>query len=103
MSGRVLRVAKMMERRVWDSQHPLRQFETLSQDILYKLEDRKLSMDRLLEMDSKEIGSLIRNERAGPIVKRNCSEFPSMDVNAEVQPITRTVLRVRLNIRPTYR
>lgn len=73
MSGRVLRVSKMIEQRVWDSQHPLRQFGTLGQDILCKLEDKKLSMERLREMESKEIGLLIHNQRSGPIVKRNTS------------------------------
>ena len=103
MSGRVLRVSKMIEQRVWDSQHPLRQFQTLGQDILTKLEDRKLSLERLVEMDSKDIGLIIHNQRAGPIVKRNACEFPSLVVDATIQPITRTVLRVRLSIRPDYR
>lgn len=53
MSGRVLRVCKMIESRVWPTQHPLRQMATLGQDVLHKLEDRKLSLDRLHEMDSK--------------------------------------------------
>nr|CAH0109762.1 unnamed protein product [Daphnia galeata] len=103
MSGRVLRVSNMIEQRVWDSQHPLRQFGTLGQDIILKLEEKKLSLERLREMDSKEIGFMIQNQRSGPIVKRNASEFPYLDVEATVQPITRTVLRIRLIIRPDFR
>lgn len=93
----------MIEQRVWDSQHPLRQFGTLGQDIIIKLEEKKLSLERLREMDSKEIGFMIQNQRSGPIVKRNASEFPYLDVEATVQPITRTVLRIRLIIRPDFR
>ena len=99
----------MIEQRVWDSQHPLRQFATLGQDILMKLEEKNsfgktlLPLERLREMDSKEIGLMIRNQRSGPIVKRNASEFPHIEVDATVQPITRTVLRIRLCIRPDFR
>lgn len=103
MSGRVLRVCKMIEQRCWDGQHPLRQFGTLAFDVLSKLEERKLSLDRLREMESAEIGQLIRNSRSGPAVKRNASEFPNIEVDASVQPITRTVLRIRLTLKPDFR
>ena len=103
MSGRVLRVAKMLEQRIWDSQHPLRQFGTLGQEVLWKLEDKKLTLDRLREMESKEIGVFIHNQRSGPIVKRNAYEFPVLEIDASIQPITRTVLRIRLSITPDYR
>lgn len=93
----------MIERRVWDSQHPLRQFATLGQDIYSKLEDKKLTLDRLREMESKEIGLLIHNQKSGPLVKRNTHEFPHLEVDAVVQPITRTVLRIKLTIKPDYR
>lgn len=46
---------------------------------------------------------MIRNERAGPLVKRNACEYPRLCVDATVQPITRTVLRVRLTIRADFR
>ena len=103
MSGRVLRVCKMIEQRCWDGQHPLRQFGTLAFDVLNKLEERKLSLDRLREMESAEIGQLIRNTRSGPVVKRNACEFPNIEVDASVQPITRTVLRIRLALKPDFR
>jgi len=103
MSGRVLRVSKMLEQRIWDAQHPLRQLGTLAQDVLWKLEDKKLTLDRLREMESKEIGMFIHNQRSGPIVKRNACEFPVLEIDASIQPITRTVLRIRLSIMPDFR
>ena len=56
MAGRLLEQCKMIDKRLWAYEHPLRQFPILSADVLKKLEDRRLTMDRLREMDAKEIG-----------------------------------------------
>jgi len=59
-------------------------------------------LDRLREMDAKEIGELIHHSRAGADVKRAAWEIPLVDVDAVIQPITRTVLRVRLTVEPNF-
>jgi len=59
MSGRLLKLSKVVEKRLWDWEHPLRQFAFLSADVLTKIEERGLSVDRLKEMDSKEIGKYL--------------------------------------------
>ena len=56
MAARLLNLSKTLEKRLWDFENPLRQFPTLSHEILYKLEARRLSVSQLREMDSKEIG-----------------------------------------------
>ena len=74
-------------------------------------------------MDSKEIGTLIHHQvgnyknlphkfnakvflslqRAGGDVKKAAWEIPLVTIDASIQPITRTVLRVRLSIKPNFR
>jgi len=56
MAGRLLKLSKVVEKRLWDWEHPLRQFSHLSGEVLNKIEERKLSVDRLRDMDSKNIG-----------------------------------------------
>jgi len=56
MSGRLLKLSKIVEKRLWDWEHPLRQFAYLPAEVLTKIEERGLSVDRLRDMDSKEIG-----------------------------------------------
>ena len=90
----------MIEQGVRDSQHPLCQFPTLGQNTLTELRPEAL-LERLVEMGRKEIGLIIHNQRAGPIV--NACECPSLIIGATIQPITGTALRVRLSIRPDYR
>ena len=58
MAGRLLALSKTIEKRLWGFENPLRQFPILKQEILQKLEARKLTLDKLREMDSKEIGNL---------------------------------------------
>jgi len=56
MSGRLLKLSKVVEKRLWAWEHPLRQFAYLPAEVLTKIEECGLSVDRLRDMDKKEIG-----------------------------------------------
>jgi replicative superfamily II helicase len=49
-------------------------------------------------MDSKEIGLMIRNNRMGELVFQYAKQFPMVSLEAEIFPITRTILRVQLQV-----
>lgn len=103
MAGRLLVFSKVLEQRLWSSENPLRQFRTLSFEILSKIENRNLTIDRLREMDATEIGHMIHHVNMGQTVKRCVEELPALGLEASIQPITRNVLRVRLVITPEFR
>ncbi len=64
MSGRLLNVCKTIEKRLWHFQSPMRQFEMQLQfDILNKIEDKKLTLDKLRELDAKDLGILLHNQK----------------------------------------
>ena len=46
----------MIDKRIWGHESPLRQFPILSFESLKKIEDKKLNIDKLREMEAKEIG-----------------------------------------------
>ncbi|KAK9868384.1 hypothetical protein WJX84_004044 [Apatococcus fuscideae] len=99
----MLTLSKAFELRQWAHQHPLRQFEqVLSQEVLFKMEDRGLTMERLETMDPREIGAIIRHPAQGPVVASCLAAFPTLQLDVQIQPITRTVLRVQLTIEPTF-
>ncbi|BES93589.1 activating signal cointegrator 1 complex subunit [Nesidiocoris tenuis] len=102
LAGRLLQMALMMEHQQWGWETPLRQFSNLSHEIIEKIEQRDLSVISLREMDSKEIGLLLRHSKMGPVVKKCAFEFPLVELDASVHPITRTVLRVKLLITPDF-
>lgn len=58
MAGRLLELSKVLEKRMWEFEHPLKQFANLPAEVLDKLEKKRLSVDQLKEMDAKEIGTV---------------------------------------------
>ena len=58
MASRLLNLSKTIDKRIWGFESPLRQFSILTPEIINKLEQRNLKIDKLREMDAKEIGKL---------------------------------------------
>ena len=56
MAAKLLSLSKSLDHRMWGFEHPIRQFNWLSEDIVRKLEARKATMDRLKDMTAEEIG-----------------------------------------------
>ncbi|KAI3463912.1 hypothetical protein Pfo_020575 [Paulownia fortunei] len=103
MSSFMLEYCKAVDRQVWPHQHPLRQFDRdISAEILRKLEEKGVDLDRLYEMQEKDIGALIRYAPGGKLVKQYIGYFPMVQLFATVSPITRTVLKVDLTITPEF-
>ncbi|XP_050224918.1 DExH-box ATP-dependent RNA helicase DExH14 isoform X1 [Mercurialis annua] len=99
----MLEYCKAVDRQIWPHQHPLRQFDKdLSPEILRKLEERGADLDRLQEMEEKDIGALLRYPLGGKLVKQNLGYFPWIQLSATISPITRTVLKVDLIITPDF-
>ncbi|OAD58452.1 Activating signal cointegrator 1 complex subunit 3 [Eufriesea mexicana] len=103
MAGRLLEIAKVLEVRQWSYNSPLCQFSCLSSEIIDKIEQYDLTIDRLNNMSVKEIGNILHNRKAAVLVKKCCEELPALEMESNLQPITRTVLRIRLKIYPQFR
>ncbi|THG01808.1 hypothetical protein TEA_006154 [Camellia sinensis var. sinensis] len=103
MTSFMLDYCKAVDRQIWPHQHPLRQFDRdMSSEVLRKLEERGADLDRLYEMEEKDIGALIRYAPGGRLVKQCLGYFPSIQLSATVSPITRTVLKVDLLLTPDF-
>eukprot|EP00743_Colponemidia_sp_Colp-15_P009223 GILK01010071.1.p1 GENE.GILK01010071.1~~GILK01010071.1.p1 ORF type:complete len:1391 (-),score=337.99 GILK01010071.1:97-4269(-) len=125
MANRLLTFAKMIDRRLWDFQHPLRQFTAgsysdsdfgsgrsagakgsvggvLPLDVINRLEAKNLSVDILADMTPGEIGSLVNNPSLGRSILKYVETIPYLELNPVVQPITRSILRVILDIIPAF-
>ena len=57
MAARILTFCKSVEKRQWAFEHPLKQFGRLTPDILEKLTEKRVTIDRLRDMSHDEIGS----------------------------------------------
>ncbi|GAB4840530.1 DExH-box ATP-dependent RNA helicase DExH12 [Ancistrocladus abbreviatus] len=91
---KALNLCKLVNKRMWSVQTPLRQFNGIPNEILMKLERKDLAWERYYDLSSQEIGELIRYPKM--------AEHFTNSSTTHVQPITRSVLRVELIITPDF-
>ncbi|KAL1958028.1 hypothetical protein VTO42DRAFT_5240 [Malbranchea cinnamomea] len=97
-----LDLCKMAERRMWPTMSPLRQFPTCPRDIVQKTERIDVPWSSYFDLDPPRMGELLGVPKAGRIVCDLVSKFPRLEVQAQVQPMTRSMLRVELTITPNF-
>ncbi|KAH0622176.1 hypothetical protein JD844_024256 [Phrynosoma platyrhinos] len=103
MTYRLLNLSKVIDKRLWGWVSPLRQFSILPPHVLVKLEQKNLTVDKLKDMGKDEIGHILHHVNIGLKVKQCVHQIPSIIMEATIQPITRTVLRVRLSITSDFK
>jgi pre-mRNA-splicing helicase BRR2 len=102
LAEKALNLSKMVGKRMWSVQTPLRQFHGLSNDILMQLEKKDLVWERYYDLSAQELGELIRSPKMGKPLHKFIHQFPKVTLSAHVQPITRTVLNVELTVTPDF-
>lgn len=98
-----LDLCKMVEKRMWGSMTPLRQFKGVPSEVIRKAEGKQFPWYRYFDLNPPEIGELIGIPNAGRLVHRLVHNFPKLHLQAQVQPITRSLLRIDLSITPDFR
>lgn len=97
-----LELCKMAEKRMWPTMTPLRQFPGCPRDIVQKAERIDVPWSNYFDLDPPRMGELLGMPRAGKTVCNLVAKFPRLEVQAQVQPITRSMLRVELTIIPQF-
>lgn len=97
-----LDLCKMAEKRMWPTMSPLRQFPNCPRDILQKAERIDVPWASYFDLDPPRMGELLGMPKAGRVACDLVSKFPRLEVQAQVQPITRSMLRVELTITPNF-
>ncbi|CAH9099603.1 unnamed protein product [Cuscuta epithymum] len=102
LAEKALKWCKMISKRMWSVQTPLRQFHGIPNEILMKLEKHNLAWERYYDLSSQELGEAIRFPKMGKVLHKYVHQFPKLNLAAHVQPITRSVLRVELTVTPDF-
>ncbi|OCK96303.1 Sec63-domain-containing protein [Cenococcum geophilum 1.58] len=99
----LISLCKSIERQIWAYQHPFHQFD-LPQPVLRNLDEKGAvsSIEALREMDAAEIGQLVHNHKMGTIITKLLANFPTLSIEAEIAPLNRDVLRIRLYVTPDF-
>ncbi|CAG8581624.1 7898_t:CDS:2 [Paraglomus occultum] len=102
LSRRALDLCKMVDKRMWLSMTPLRQFRQLPLDLIKRIEKKDFPWERYFDLNPQEIGEFIGIPKAGKTVHKFVHQFPKLDIQTYVQPITRSLLRIELRITPDF-
>ncbi|KHJ35518.1 putative activating signal cointegrator 1 complex subunit 3 [Erysiphe necator] len=98
----LLSLCKSIEKRLWSYQHPLHQFE-LPKSVLKHLDSKgNTSIETLRDMDASEIGSLVHNFSEGKTIRKLLKNFPTINVESEIAPLNRDILKIRLYLIPEF-
>ena len=99
-----LDLCKMAERRMWPTMTPLRQYppSMCPRDIITKTEKIDVPWSSYFDLDPPRMGELLGMPKAGKTVCNLVQKFPRLEVQAQVQPVTRSMLRVELTITPNF-
>ena len=100
----LLSLCKSIEKQIWPFQHPFHQFD-LPQPILRNFDDKPgfSSIESLRDMEPAEIGQLVHNNGMGRTISKLLDNFPTLTVDAEIAPLNRDVLRIRLYLTADFR
>jgi antiviral helicase SLH1 len=100
----LLNLCQSIERQLWVYQHPLHQFD-LPMPVLRHLDEKGSvsSIQALRDMEPAEIGQLVHNTKMGTVITKLLDNFPTLSVEAEIAPLNRDVLRIRLYLTPDFR
>ncbi|KAF2863346.1 Sec63-domain-containing protein [Piedraia hortae CBS 480.64] len=97
-----LEMCKTAEKRMWPTMSPLRQFPSCSAEIIKKAERIDVPWSAYFDLDPPRMGELLGMPRQGRQVCGLVAKFPRVELSAQVQPVTRSVVRVELTLVPRF-
>ncbi len=96
---KVLNVCKMIETGSWGSQSPLRQFKSIPDIIIRKLEKNSdITWDRYFDLKANDLGEMVKIPKMGKTLFKFVHMFPKLLLNAHILPITRSLIKVDLSV-----
>jgi pre-mRNA-splicing helicase BRR2 len=103
LAAKTLTICKMVERRTWGSQCPLRQFNSIPEVIIRKLEKNSdITWDRYYDLKPQDLGEMVKLPKMGKTLHKYVHMFPKVELSAMFQPVTRNLLMVDLTITPDF-
>ncbi|KAF0990898.1 hypothetical protein HZS_5841, partial [Henneguya salminicola] len=103
MTEKALNLSKMIDKRMWGSMTPLRQFKKIPSEVIRKIEKKDFSWVRFYDLEPHEIGEIIHAPKMGKVLHKFIHHFPKLELSTHTQPITRSMLRVELTIMPDFK
>lgn len=101
---RCLTLSKCVSARQWSSQSPLHQFQKkLGKEVVRRIERKDYSFERYYDLNVSELGELLKNPKLGRTVHRLVHSLPRLEMDAQVRPLSRSLVEVELSLLPDFR
>jgi antiviral helicase SLH1 len=103
-SAVLMGMSKAIEKRLWPSDHPLKQFN-LRQDVFYGLQELAMdySVSDLVQMSPTELGNLVHlNPIHGQAILTAANQFPALHVSYSLRPLGSDVLKIDTHVRSAF-
>ena len=103
-SAVLMGMSKAIEKRLWPSDHQLKQFN-LKQDVIYGLEEFAMdySVSELVQMSRAELGNLVHlNSIQGQAILDAAKQFPALRVSYSLRPLGPDVLKIDTHVRSAF-
>ena len=101
-ADKALTLCKMVERRLWPSQCPLRQFRGVPETIARKLEKKEIAWDRYYDLKPGDLAELVKLPKMGKTLHRLVHQIPRVELAAHVRPDSRGLLHVEIVVSPDF-
>ncbi|CAI8023511.1 U5 small nuclear ribonucleoprotein 200 kDa helicase [Geodia barretti] len=102
LTSRAHSLSKMIDKRMWQSMTPLRQFKKLPEDVIRRIEKKDFPWERFYDLGHSEIGELVRMPKMGKTIHKYVHQLPKLELAVHIQPVTRSTLQVELTITPDF-
>lgn len=107
LARRTLDMCKMVDKRQWLSQIPIRQFgtqlpEKTRDKYMRLLEKENIAWERFYDLSPADFGDKVHTAKVGKVLHRMVHLLPKLELQAHVQPITRSILQVELTVTPDF-
>ena len=89
LATRLHNLSKMFELRMWSTDSPLLQFNIISNQMMAKIEDSKLTVEKILESREEDIDTLLKRRTYGQFLKGLANALPKIKVTANLEAISR--------------
>ncbi|ODV80536.1 RNA helicase-related protein required for pre-mRNA splicing [Suhomyces tanzawaensis NRRL Y-17324] len=98
-----LNLCKMVEKRLWLSSSPFRQFgDMCPREIVRVTESSHLPFVSYFNLNALELSEALNLKGSSQVAYDLIQQFPKLELNYYSQPITSTTLRVQVEIVPTW-
>lgn len=102
LTDKCLNLCKMIDKRMWLSMSPLRQFKKIPMEVIKRIEKKEFPWERYYDLGATEIGELVHMPKMGKTLYKFVHQLPKMELATHIQPITRSTLSVELSITPDF-